>query len=154
MDITLAAFLSSSYQNLKSSCTPATFYKVNDHEYVFSCVQRATSGLDRGLAASPESTEDVERKAAALERAGRIVDLSEDLKLMQGLWKLVYSSGFQSGSLGGRRPGPEIGRTPIKLGEVWSMLTPLHCPFICGSGVDISGMKGSLEGVHAQCGAH
>ena len=113
-----------------SSCTPATFYKVNDHRYVISCVQRATSGLDRGLAASPESSEDVERKAAALERAGRIVDLSQDLERMQGLWKLVYSSGFLSGSLGGRRPGPEIGRTPIKLGEV----SPLHSPFIFGPG--------------------
>jgi hypothetical protein len=35
-----------------------------------------------------------------------------------GIWRLVYSSGFSSGSLGGRRPGPRLVGAPFKLGPV------------------------------------
>ena len=38
---------------------------------------------------------------------------------LDGRWRLLYSSGFTSGSLGGRRPGPSFASSPLTLGQVW-----------------------------------
>ena len=35
-----------------------------------------------------------------------------------GTWRLVYSSAFASGSLGGFRPGPQAALVPITIGQV------------------------------------
>ncbi|GJP66297.1 hypothetical protein CLOP_g23205 [Closterium sp. NIES-67] len=43
--------------------------------------------------------------------------VSHDLALLDGTWRLVYSSGFVSGSLGGLRPGPPAGG-PVSIGQV------------------------------------
>ncbi|CAI5942383.1 unnamed protein product [Closterium sp. NIES-64] len=43
--------------------------------------------------------------------------VSRDLALLDGTWRLVYSSGFVSGSLGGLRPGPPAGG-PVSIGQV------------------------------------
>lgn len=41
------------------------------------------------------------------------------MALLEGRWRLLYSSGFNSGSLGGRRPGPSLGSLPLTLGQVY-----------------------------------
>ncbi|CAI5463445.1 unnamed protein product [Closterium sp. Yama58-4] len=43
--------------------------------------------------------------------------VSRDLAMLDGTWRLVYSSGFVSGSLGGLRPGPPAGG-PVSIGQV------------------------------------
>lgn len=40
------------------------------------------------------------------------------LGMLSGTWRLVYSSGFASGSLGGLRPGPQAALLPITIGQV------------------------------------
>jgi len=69
---------------------------------------RCLAGLDRGVAAFPTDQRRVDDAATALERSAQP---SPQLNAAQvddlgGRWRLVYSSGFGSGSLGGRRPGP------------------------------------------------
>jgi hypothetical protein len=60
--------------------------------------------------------------AAKLEAAGDTVVLPEDLDKLQGRWRLVFSSGFNTGSFGGQRPGPSISRLPlISIGLVSSL---------------------------------
>lgn len=41
------------------------------------------------------------------------------MALLDGRWRLLFSSGFTSGSLGGRRPGPSFGSLPLTLGPVY-----------------------------------
>lgn len=41
------------------------------------------------------------------------------MALLDGRWRLLYSSGFTSGSLGSRRPGPSFGSLPLTLGPVY-----------------------------------
>ncbi|KXZ44137.1 hypothetical protein GPECTOR_73g658 [Gonium pectorale] len=41
-----------------------------------------------------------------------------------GTWRLVYSSGFNSGSLGGSRPGPPAAFFPAVLGGVYQRIDP------------------------------
>lgn len=80
------------------------------------------AGLDRGLFASESDVEKVNRVAGQLETAGgpvRLVD-AEDL---QGRWRLIYSSGFASGRVGGRRPGPGVGG--LTLGQVYQRIDVL-----------------------------
>ncbi len=38
--------------------------------------------------------------------------------MLSGTWRLVYSSGFASGSLGGQRPGPPAALVPVTIGQV------------------------------------
>eukprot|EP00271_Cylindrocystis_brebissonii_P006217 TRINITY_DN18901_c0_g1_i1.p1 TRINITY_DN18901_c0_g1~~TRINITY_DN18901_c0_g1_i1.p1 ORF type:complete len:338 (-),score=18.28 TRINITY_DN18901_c0_g1_i1:555-1568(-) len=80
------------------------------------------AGLDRGLSAGDDEAVRVEDAAVALERAGNIVELPEMLPVAEGKWRLVYSSGFLTGSLGGERPGPPVGRLPLKLGQVYQRI--------------------------------
>lgn len=40
------------------------------------------------------------------------------MSLLTGTWRLVYSSAFASGSLGGFRPGPQAALVPITIGQV------------------------------------
>ncbi|MQM00879.1 hypothetical protein Taro_033626 [Colocasia esculenta] len=83
----------------------------------------AVSGLNRGLAASEDDLRRADAAAKELEAVGGPVDLSKDLDKLQGRWKLIYSSGFSSRTLGGSRPGPPIGRLlPITLGQVFQRI--------------------------------
>ena len=41
------------------------------------------------------------------------------LAQLSGTWRLVYSSGFASGGVEGRQPGPPAGLLPGKLGQVY-----------------------------------
>lgn len=42
------------------------------------------------------------------------------MQLLDGRWRLVFSSGFSGGSLGGRRPGPSLGSLgPLTLGPIF-----------------------------------
>jgi len=73
----------------------------------------ATAGLDRGLLASAADRTAVDSLARRLERAAPpALDLrssdaaSNGDALLGGIWRLLYSSAFGSGSLGGSRPGP------------------------------------------------
>eukprot|EP00245_Coleochaete_scutata_P006535 TRINITY_DN21002_c0_g1_i1.p1 TRINITY_DN21002_c0_g1~~TRINITY_DN21002_c0_g1_i1.p1 ORF type:complete len:300 (+),score=39.19 TRINITY_DN21002_c0_g1_i1:54-902(+) len=81
----------------------------------------AVAGLDRGLAAGEEELQVVEAAAEALEVTMR-VELPADLDQLSGRWRLVFSSGFSSGSFGGRRPGPPVGRLPLTLGQVYQRI--------------------------------
>lgn len=93
------------------------------------------AGLDRGVAASPadcarvlQAVEELEKEASL--RSFQVNDpyspaasgegghKAYGLEAMQGLWRLVFSSGFAAGSLGGLRPGPPTGRLPIIVGQV------------------------------------
>ena len=44
-----------------------------------------------------------------------------------GTWRLLYSSGFASGGLGGRQPGPPAALLPVTLGQVGQASTLLRC---------------------------
>lgn len=70
--------------------------------------------------------------AAQLEAAGGAVLLdwktsrsSPDTSSMDrlvGTWRLIYSSGFNGGSLGGRRPGPPATFVPLVLGQIYQVI--------------------------------
>ncbi|CAH9136299.1 unnamed protein product [Cuscuta epithymum] len=83
----------------------------------------SVSGLNRGLAASDDDLRKADDAAKALEEAGGPVDLQGDADILQGRWKLIYSSAFSSRTLGGSRPGPPLGRLlPITLGQVFQRI--------------------------------
>lgn len=82
-------------------------------------MQSIVAGLDRGLLASANDETLADMAARKLEAAADSVEFPRDLDLLQGRWRLVYSSGFTTGSLGGQRPGPPVGRLlPLTLGQV------------------------------------
>lgn len=75
--------------------------------------------LDRGFAASKEQVDSVDNCVMELEAAAGPVILTEENKhLLEGRWRLIYSSGFATGSLGGTRPGPPRSFLPVTLGQV------------------------------------
>lgn len=83
----------------------------------------AVAGLDRGLVATKADEDLADTLALKLEAAGDSITLPEDLDKLQGRWRLIFSSGFNSGSLGGRRPGPSINRLPlISIGLVYQRI--------------------------------
>ncbi|GLI63443.1 hypothetical protein VaNZ11_006334 [Volvox africanus] len=95
----------------------------------------ALSSLDRGLAANAREAGEVDGLCSRLEALGGPVTLlpmgalsggadevSRDL--LAGTWRLIYSSGFNSGSLGGRRPGPPAALFPTILGQVYQRIDP------------------------------
>lgn len=45
-------------------------------------------------------------------------DKPSGLAQLSGTWRLVYSSAFSSGSIGGRKPGPPASLLPARLGQV------------------------------------
>mmetsp|Transcript_14911 Transcript_14911/g.41898 ORF Transcript_14911/g.41898 Transcript_14911/m.41898 type:complete len:325 (-) Transcript_14911:236-1210(-) len=82
------------------------------------------ASLDRGIAAFSPQQQEVDVLAAGLERsANRPVNLSYSeggqMGQLEGRWRLVYSSGFGSGSLGGRRPGPPSALVPFTFGQIY-----------------------------------
>lgn len=88
-------------------------------------LQSAVSGLNRGLAASDDDLKKADDASKELEAAAGPVDLEGNLDLLQGRWKLIYSSAFSSRTLGGSRPGPPVGRLlPITLGQVSYIFHP------------------------------
>ncbi|XP_010466676.1 PREDICTED: probable plastid-lipid-associated protein 6, chloroplastic [Camelina sativa] len=83
----------------------------------------AVSGLNRGLVASVDDLRKAEEAAKDLETAGGPVDLTDGLDILQGKWRLLYSSAFSSRSLGGSRPGLPTGRLiPVTLGQVFQRI--------------------------------
>ncbi|KAI5082373.1 hypothetical protein GOP47_0002116 [Adiantum capillus-veneris] len=82
------------------------------------------AGLDRGLLASEIDRVKINTAAALLEDACGPLQLA-DGEGLQGRWRLVYSSAFASGSLGGRRPGPPVGLLPLTLGQVYQRVDVL-----------------------------
>ncbi|KAL4451724.1 hypothetical protein ABPG75_007386 [Micractinium tetrahymenae] len=86
------------------------------------------ASLDRGAAATEDQAERVDALVKRLEALGGPVSLSWErpagggkpgMALLDGRWRLLYSSGFTSGSLGGRRPGPSFGSSLVTLGQVF-----------------------------------
>lgn len=55
-------------------------------------------------------------------------DKDSGLAQLSGTWRLVYSSGFSSGSIGGRQPGPTAGLLPARLGQVCMYHAVAWCP--------------------------
>lgn len=55
------------------------------------------------------------------------------MQLLSGTWRLLYSSGFNGGSLGGRRPGPPAAVVPAALGSVYQVIDPQTVSFSVGS---------------------
>ncbi|KAL3130849.1 hypothetical protein ABBQ38_000181 [Trebouxia sp. C0009 RCD-2024] len=98
------------------------------------------AGLDRGFAANSFAAMQVESAALALTEQSQPVQLSwtaasdqkdkdkEDkpsgLAQLSGTWRLVYSSAFSSGSIGGRKPGPPASLLPARLGQVYQVISP------------------------------
>ncbi|GBF92845.1 hypothetical protein Rsub_05464 [Raphidocelis subcapitata] len=93
----------------------------------------AVASLDRGLAANVREASEVDALAARLEAAGggdvrlswTTNEASPDqssMERMDGTWRLIYSSGFNTGSLGGRRPGPPAAGVPLVLGQVYQVI--------------------------------
>ncbi|BBN18557.1 hypothetical protein MPTK1_8g03430 [Marchantia polymorpha subsp. ruderalis] len=80
------------------------------------------AGLDRGLVADEADAFAANAAALKLEAAADAPQLPEDLDKLQGRWRLVFSSGFGSGSYGGQRPGPSIARSPLSLGSVYQRI--------------------------------
>ena len=80
-------------------------------------MQSIVAGLDRGLLASANDETLADMAARKLEAAADSVEFPGDLDLLQGRWRLVYSSGFATGGLGGQRPGPPVGGL-LTLGQV------------------------------------
>ncbi|KMZ65242.1 putative plastid-lipid-associated protein 6, chloroplastic [Zostera marina] len=90
----------------------------------------AVAGLNKGFAANKEDLKIVESIAEKLESVGEPVDLTCNIDMIQGRWKLIYSSAFSSGTLGGSRPGPPTGRLlPITLGKVFQRIDVLSKDF-------------------------
>jgi len=79
------------------------------------------AGLDRGLVATREDSTRVDDLCKDLEREGISVDFfsSRAVSDLKGKWRLLYSSGFNTGSLGGQRPGPPAAISPLSLGTVY-----------------------------------
>ncbi len=85
------------------------------------------ASLDRGVAATGDDVTRVDNLARQLEVAGGPVVLDwaaggagrPGMGLLGGRWRLVYSSGFAGGNLGGRRPGPPAALFPLSLGAVF-----------------------------------
>eukprot|EP00270_Netrium_digitus_P008898 TRINITY_DN2692_c0_g1_i1.p1 TRINITY_DN2692_c0_g1~~TRINITY_DN2692_c0_g1_i1.p1 ORF type:complete len:303 (+),score=77.96 TRINITY_DN2692_c0_g1_i1:101-1009(+) len=84
---------------------------------------RAVAGYDRGRIGSTEAKAAAEAAAKALEEAvpAGSVQLTEEqqLRKLDGTWRLVYSSALASGGLGGFRPGPQADRVPLRTGQVF-----------------------------------
>ena len=86
-------------------------------------VVRMVAGLDRGFAATRASLQMIDSAAMRLQQvAGPVcfssfADSSEDSNggvivdqsMLVGKWRLIYSSAFATGGLGGERPGPPGG---------------------------------------------
>lgn len=107
--------------------TQANYFKLR----LLECI----AGLDRGFAADGYAAMQVESATLALTEQSEPVMLSwtsasgqEDkpsgLAQISGTWRLVYSSGFASGSIGGRQPGPPAGLLPARLGQVYQVISP------------------------------
>lgn len=91
------------------------------------------AGLDRGLAARVEDVRSIESTARALEEYACAQPISwaneEDVNMLNGRWRLVYTSAFAEGgsdgmsspSLGGARPGPPS-NGPVRLGKVYQRI--------------------------------
>ncbi|GAQ81022.1 plastid-lipid associated protein PAP [Klebsormidium nitens] len=80
------------------------------------------AGLDRGIAAGQRDRQAVDSAASALESAGPGLDLPSQLDKLNGKWRLVYTSSFSSGSLGGSRPGPPFVGSNLTLGQVFQRI--------------------------------
>ena len=57
------------------------------------------------------------------------------MSLFSGTWRLVYSSAFASGSLGGFRPGPQAALVPVTIGQVGTPAVLLHVRMLCNDGL-------------------
>lgn len=110
-----------------SAETQAGYFKLR----LLECI----AGLDRGLAADGYAAMQVESAALALTEQSEPISLSwtpasgeeekpSGLAQLSGTWRLVYSSGFASGGLGGRQPGPPTSLLPGKLGQVYQVISP------------------------------
>ncbi|KAF5842663.1 harpin binding protein 1 [Dunaliella salina] len=84
---------------------------------------REVAGLDRGLAASASQAKRVEALVQEIADIAGRPDLSqENTADLQGMWRLLYTSGFNTGSLGGSRPGPPAGLVPAVLGQIFQRI--------------------------------
>ena len=71
--------------------------------------------LEPGSHTGPEFLSDVDRDQNDL---GAVEGQSTStLAQLNGTWRLLYSSGFATGSLGGRNPGPPVALLPFSIGQ-------------------------------------
>ncbi len=128
-----------------STTNPASISDIKDQ------LLRTLCSADRGLAADKQLASRVAELAMALEAAGEPVNLTwggpaqpnntpgsspssppssspqtSGLAMLNGTWRLVYSSGFVDGSLGGSRPGPPSVVAPFILGQVCGCFVVLY----------------------------
>eukprot|EP00891_Asterochloris_glomerata_P000080 jgi/Astpho2/80/Aster-04553 len=114
------------------TATPPEETPSDNKQYQKLRLLQSVAGLDRGFAANTTAAALVESAALALAGTGEAVTLSwtpvddEQATMQQlgGTWRLIYSSGFSSGSIGGSRPGPPAGLIPFTLGQVYQVISP------------------------------
>lgn len=87
-------------------------------------LQRA-SGLDRGIVANGEDVRAIDDAARDLEACSSLNMVNwtdtESVYKLDGQWRLVYSSAFATGTLGGERPGP-ASNGPVRFGKVFQRI--------------------------------
>ncbi|MEW5298892.1 MAG: hypothetical protein WDW36_001965 [Sanguina aurantia] len=131
--------------------------------------------LDRGLAANKPQAREVEQLAQVMEEAALssggwsgsldwiapAAGQPAPMELLDGCWRLLYTSGFNNGSLGGTRPGPPSALFPNVLGQVYQAidsqtakldniveflpLVPLPWDLLGGSSLDSPSLRVTLK---------
>ncbi|KAG0625697.1 hypothetical protein M758_2G074300 [Ceratodon purpureus] len=115
--------VSGSYEPLTANPPFSKPSRGSDNSALKSELLSIIAGLDRGLLATANDETAADMAARKLEAAGEPIQLPRDLDMLQGRWRLVFTSGFATGSLGGERPGPPVGRLlPLTLGQVYQRI--------------------------------
>ncbi|KAK9815485.1 hypothetical protein WJX72_004499 [[Myrmecia] bisecta] len=127
---------SAPYQSTPLTSLPA-YPPASDEEgskgaYFKTRLLYSIAGLDRGFAANTEAANMVEDAVSALVSASEPVSLAwtaqegqaqSTLAQLNGTWRLLYSSAFTTGSLGGKQPGPSVVGSPFALGQVYQAIS-------------------------------
>lgn len=77
------------------------------------------ASLDRGFAAGPDDILRVDTLVRQLETSNDPIILQANMARLGGRWRLLFSSSFAGGNLGGARPGPPAALFPLQLGQVY-----------------------------------
>ena len=92
------------------------------------------AGLDRGFAASGADVARVDAavlklqaEAGAFHFSCQRYDVADDSRVVDSSfltsrWRLIFSSAFSGGSLGGERPGPSIGALPLEVRGIFQTI--------------------------------
>lgn len=104
-------------------------------EYLRLRLLASVAGSDRGFAVNKNQAAEIKEAAEALAAAGGPVTLvygaegggsgERSVGALTGLWRLAYSSGFATGSTGGKRPGLPVNMLPAQLGQIYQGISSI-----------------------------